>query len=132
MSLQWSDNLRIGVDEIDSQHKNLFEILNRTENLKNDSRAYNEILSSLESYVVDHFTSEENLMLTSRYPDYEKHRTQHVTFMRDFSGIKIQYQMNPAALEMEKKLNYLLSEWWLRHVSETDRAFGDYLKTRKS
>lgn len=71
MNLIWDDNLSVGIDNIDNQHK---ELLNCIENLITaieHSRSNDEIIKTLdflEEYVIKHFTAEEEIQAKTNYP----------------------------------------------------------------
>lgn len=60
--MQWTEDLSVGVDRIDEQHKELFEKINDlVEAIKSHTCKYKigDVVKFLEDYVVFHFGQEE-------------------------------------------------------------------------
>ena len=80
----WDPELETGHDDIDSQHRSLFELANALERaIQNDvsGRAEDIALADavygLVDYVVEHFAAEEALMVACGYPGLGPHRALH-------------------------------------------------------
>lgn len=93
--IKWSDDYLIGIEEIDNQHKRLFEITDEAFNLlKDDLRVdkYDEIVSILEelkSYTLYHFKSEEEYMLRVGYKRYFSQKVDHDDFIEKINNIDL-------------------------------------------
>ena len=78
--LRWRDSLSLNVPIIDSDHKKLFELLNRVRFLDlagDEPQAIADALSELLLYTQTHFRREEKLMELGNYPGLERHRQYH-------------------------------------------------------
>lgn len=83
--IRWTPELSVGIDEIDSQHKELVDVLNqlhvaimeRHATPRHAARDAAEILNRLVDYTRIQFAVEEALMRLLEYPDYEAHKAQH-------------------------------------------------------
>ena len=87
MSIEWSLDLATGVDEIDKQHKELFQRINNLLEACNHGKGKEEVkkvIWFLEDYVITHFSEEERYMGKYDYPEYSGHKRQHLEFMENF------------------------------------------------
>lgn len=76
----WSDDLSVGIQEIDEQHKVLVGLLNELHTAISGHKGSAEcrvILDRLAEYARAHFAVEESLMRVLGYPDYENHNGPH-------------------------------------------------------
>ncbi|MBT3892339.1 MAG: hypothetical protein HOF31_02310, partial [Gammaproteobacteria bacterium] len=63
--LEWNDGMSVGVDVLDSDHKQLISIIAQLSDLIEQgktSEAIEKIFNQLEEYVTVHFTREEEMM----------------------------------------------------------------------
>lgn len=134
MSIVWTDNLAVGNKKIDDQHKELFRQINvlydacsRGEGKKSLS----ELVNFLENYVVEHFSSEEELMKKSNYPGYDNHKRLHQEFVLSFAALKQQIQAEGTSLSSVIKTNKMLADWLRNHIMATDKLLGKYLRDNK-
>ncbi len=121
----WSDEYYIGNEEIDTQHKKLFDILNRLFDIcvsKNDVDSVESVTEELESYTHYHFKFEEQLMRDAEYKDLDKHITYHNYFTNEIKFAKRrQAQYRP---DTDNKLVEFLSNWLIQHVTEEDKKYA--------
>lgn len=126
--LQWSENLKIGIREIDEQHKALIAMVNElhqaivARNAKDTAR---QILDRLADYPRTYFCDEEGLMQRSGYSALDSHRQQHEDLIRRVGELRDQFDTGNSKITFE--LMFILKTWLARHVNESDRRFGAYL-----
>lgn len=132
MAKQWTEDLSVGVEEIDNQHKEFIKNLNSLLDAMTQGRGREEvgnIISFLESYIEKHFELEQEYMRRFMYPDYEKHKALHAEFMTEVARLKSQFNGGSGisvVLQTEKDL----IQWFFRHIKEIDKALGKFLKPR--
>ena len=117
------------VSEIDQQHQELVNMLNRLNDAvkNNESREdIYRIIDDVISYTCFHFASEERLMVQSGYPEIEWHKDKHKQLIQE-------------ALRLKGKLNYvgeqMFTEWFnhwpfanvLAHIQYADKQFEDHI-----
>ncbi len=69
--LHWRDNLSVGVDDVDADHKHLIDLLNELHYLVfagGDRTSVGKVLEKLVRYTEYHFDREEKLMRVARLP----------------------------------------------------------------
>jgi hemerythrin len=122
--LEWRDEYLLGVEELDYEHKDLFNRLNELhdELVRDSNRERVEgCLGEIYARVDAHFALEENFMREKKYSGYEAHKKQHDNFLdelREVSDRLLSSGVDPAERDaMEAKLH----SWVLNHFTTTDR-----------
>ena len=121
----WSDEYSVGNDEIDSQHKKLFDILNRLFDIcvgKNEVDSVEAVMEDLVSYADYHFKFEEQHMRNVGYKDLDKHIVEHNFFTNEIRFAKRRQVQNKS--NTDNKLIEFLSNWLIQHVTEEDRKYS--------
>ncbi len=132
MANRWTEDLSVGVTEIDSQHKELFgrsEILMDAITRGRGKEELARLVSFLEVYIVTHFALEEQYMKKLNYPDYASHREEHRNFILTVFDLraKVQERVDDALVLQSKDI---LVDWLNRHIMIVDKKLGIFLKER--
>ena len=104
--IPWDDRYLISIEGIDTQHKKLFQLVNRLYDLddatttKDDLRV---ILYEFNEYMKVHFSDEEEYMLSIAYPDLEKHKELHSDIIDSFTKV-IQAAASLNLMKVEMKV----------------------------
>jgi hemerythrin len=128
--LKWTDELSVGVNEIDSQHK---ELLSRVSGLLSamsmgkGKHEVTETLDFLADYVVIHLNTEERIMKEHAYPGFDHHRRQHAVFTEKVSALREQLDRAGPSSFLAIQSQRLLSDWLINHISVIDSALGAFL-----
>jgi hemerythrin len=128
---QWNDNLSIGLQEVDEQHKALVGLLNELHEsivAHHGSEACRAILDRLAEYTRTHFTVEESLMRLLNYPDFGVHKQQHEELLGQVTALQQKLDTGRASITFE--LLHFLKLWLTKHISESDRKFGSFAVER--
>ena len=125
----WTDQLSVGVESIDEQHKLLFAIGNRLAGLSHQKNIDNQkivagVYKALVDYTSYHFKHEATLMAERGYPQSAEHLRQHAQLLRDVEefGTRLQ-QGQDIALELAR----FVRKWLLEHIQHEDKALGVFL-----
>lgn len=132
MAKQWTEDLSVGVEEIDSQHREFIKNLNKLLDAMTQGRGRDEvgnIIYFLEGYIEKHFELEQEYMRRFMYPDYEKHKALHSEFMEEVGRLKRQFNEG-SGITVVLQTKKDLIKWFFRHIKETDKALGRFLKPR--
>ncbi len=131
--IEWDDNLSVGVDLIDEQHKMLIEKL---KDLSDDLRKGHEqdrILKTL-GFLIDytdfHFSAEEKVMADQNYPELENQQQQHAEFKATLDNILLDLREDGPTDELAKSINVFLLNWLINHIKGSDQKLGAYLNER--
>jgi hemerythrin len=130
MPLQWTEDLSVGIEEIDAQHKELFRRINTLFDAMKQGKGRDEIdalILFLDDYVVMHFAVEERHMIEHSYPDYSFHKTRHSRFAEEYSGIKRRFMSGGPTADLVTHVNHVLTDWWLDHIRTVDKLLGVFL-----
>jgi hemerythrin len=131
MSIQWTEDLATGNNEIDNQHK---EIFRRIESLLEACRAgkgreqVGDVVRFLQDYVVVHFNAEEKIQKEHTYPEYKAHKAMHEQFIKDFAGLKKQFDEEGGSIATVLATNRVVVDWLVNHIKKTDKAMAVWLK----
>lgn len=130
MYFEWKDEYKLGVEEIDLQHKKLLGIgrklmtLIRTTDILDKSEEVSEILNQLRNYTIEHFSKEEQFMQKKGYPDLTSHVMEHEYLrrkMRQIDDLDIHNQ------DTIIKLVSFVSDWISQHILISDMKFRNYI-----
>ncbi len=126
----WTDDLTVGIDEIDSQHRSLFQQLEKLLDACVAGREREEVMTMLgflDQYVVTHFETEEGLQQEYGYPGYEKHRAEHAEFLRRLQRFKAELSTSAPSRDFVLRVNQTLIDWLTSHILTVDKAASEFL-----
>jgi len=133
MSVEWTKDLQTDIQEIDSQHKELFSRIDGLLNAWAGGRGLAEVettLKFLEEYATAHFKTEERYMARYAYTNRTAHMAQHSVFVKSFEKLKKRYFQKGADAELIAETNDLIVDWFRNHIRYVDRAFALFLKLK--
>lgn len=134
MAIEWTQNLSVGVQSIDHQHKTLFEKANQLfeAGRQNKTKEFiSEMLDFLDDYTKQHFHSEEIYMKSIGYPGYESQKKMHSDFISALAKLKKDYQESGGNILVILNANQIVADWLLKHISVEDKKIGDYANSKK-
>lgn len=130
MSLfQWSEAYSVGYPDIDSQHKRLFQLaeqLHAAMTAGKGKQCLSTTLNNLIAYTKRHFSDEEILMQSHRYPFYQQHKAEHQALTEKVVQFQKSFEADRAPVTVE--LLQFLSNWLIHHIGNVDKKVGEYLK----
>ena len=127
--IKWSNNLNIGVKEIDDQHLAFISLVNELlEAMKNgkSKEVKGKILDKLIEYAFYHFTKEERILAKYNYPEIEQHKKEHEAFVDKL--MKFQSDLNANKLTLTFEMIKFMNNWWLNHIRISDKKYQPYLE----
>ena len=129
MGLVWREQLSVGNDVIDSDHKHLIEIINLVErSLKTINRSELTVaFGSLIQYSKEHFDREEKIASAAGYMQVSHLHQSHEQLLRKIDQMqqKIGEVWTEAAVE---HFTALLRDWLINHVIKEDLLMKPMLK----
>lgn len=131
--INWNDSYCLGVPEIDTQHRKLIDLANRTHEAMKSGAIHGElkqVLSELISYTIDHFAAEEAMMRRTFYPHATEHKRRHAAMAVHVAELQAQIEAGKAAAPIQ--LQSFLRDWLMKHILETDKQFAAYLSRRQA
>ncbi|MCB1918799.1 MAG: hemerythrin family protein [Candidatus Competibacteraceae bacterium] len=122
--VEWSDELSVGIEEIDAQHKVLVDLLNEIHEAIQQGRTVQTtkgIIDRLGEYTRVHFAVEESLMRILHYPDYERHKEEHDKLIAQLADVHAKWEKGKGAVGIE--LTHFLKNWLAEHIMEGDKRY---------
>ena len=130
--IQWRDELAVGIQTIDDQHRELVQRFNgflqacRQQNHEEITRLF----EFLHSYSIIHFESEEKVQLESGYPAITRHKRQHQFFIDKLKELKASLDQAGPSMDLIMSTNRFLVDWLIGHIGMEDRALAQYLQAK--
>lgn len=122
----WKDEYGVGIPAIDEQHKKLFDIANAISELLNNSLLLDKydqivsVLNELHDYTVEHFATEEAIMLKHKYRKFLSHKAIHNDFIQKITSVDLGQIDNEQNLYLKDILNFV-TEWLISHILQEDK-----------
>lgn len=132
MGFAWREQLSVGNDVIDSDHKYLVDLINQVETVlrSKNSTALSEVLDNLSKYALLHFAREEEIAQAAGYTGVSQLHHSHQELTRQLDEIKeemILSQMDPPSAAVEHFVSFL-RRWLVEHVIKEDLLMKNTLK----
>jgi hemerythrin len=126
--MTWSDRFSVGIAKPDEQHNVLFGILNNLYDAMKRGQAQTvtgPLLRKLVDYTRQHFSSEEAMMASARYPGLASHRAQHVALIKKVEEFVARFDRGDVMLSVD--LFNFLRDWLTTHIQKEDKEYGPWL-----
>ncbi|MDU0460219.1 MAG: bacteriohemerythrin [Geobacteraceae bacterium] len=125
---EWDSSIELGIPAIDEQHKALFGWVNELNDsvMRGDgSETVADLIWNLITYVTEHFTAEEQLMLACSYPGLASHRKEHDQFVERLRNIQVEFIDGH---RMSEKILDFLVDWLVCHIKGTDQSYSRHMR----
>jgi len=126
--VEWQDKFKIGIEEVDYEHRALIELINEYFNAaanKDSNMAVMYFLGEIHSRISAHFALEEKHMRELKYDQYEDHKQDHERLLDDILDIMDEY--HDTANLNEKEFGQRLNEWFTQHFRTKDARLHKFL-----
>lgn len=122
----WSDEYSVHLSEIDEQHKQIFELILKVyDEVVKPSGKLKQLIAELVDYTIYHFRLEEEMLLRSKYPDFEEHKRIHDILIRRVREFQLRIAADERGIGME--LLQFLQKWLVEHILEEDRSYTPFI-----
>jgi len=122
--LEWKSDYETGVPVIDTQHKVLFNNINRLEILLEKAEIEPSeaeyLLAFLDNYAAQHFKGEETCMARFRCPSHARNKDEHAQFLITLKVAQDEYRNSTAPKEVLQRLHETLVWWINKHILQVD------------
>jgi len=128
--IEWTEDLSVGLPEIDNQHKQLISIYNDLFSAieRNEGEVIlGNIFKRLKEYTDSHFKDEEAYMQSIGYPMLGEHASEHILLL-----VRVQMMWNLSKHDKTIEpdgVAHFLREWIVDHVSTSDRQIGEFARS---
>jgi hemerythrin len=130
--ITWDDTFRTGNHLVDTQHQELFRMVNELHEAIVTGRGkdvLNPTLEKLVNYTVQHFGAEEALMRKVGYPAFQVHRSRHLHLAEKVKDLVGKYGRGELVVSIT--LSRFLADWLQHHILDNDLALIQYVQAQK-
>lgn len=130
MIFKWNERFCMGIEEINKQHKRLFEIgseLYELVLLRDGEDNYDEIVRliyDLKDYTIYHFNYEEQLMDKYGYIGMKEHKQEHNSFIDKISELEYK-DIDMGQKKVMLEIIDFIANWITNHILKTDSKYKD-------
>lgn len=125
----WTEQLNIGIEVIDQQHRRIVEYINQLDDARSNNLSREEIrwlINDLVDYTISHFAFEESMQEEAKYPFFKSHKKVHDLFAQRVGEFQAKFEQGE---DVTKGLNSMLVTWLFNHIKRDD---ADYVETVKT
>lgn len=119
----WQDIFQLGEEQVDAQHKDVFELANGLINCATQSELLNNF-KSLKQHVKEHFMAEEAFMQSLNYRDYNKHIDEHQAMMKKLKKIEKDIRQQQWS---SQQIRSFMNDW-SKHIIHADMGLNAHVK----
>jgi hemerythrin-like metal-binding protein len=125
--IEWLPLYSVNNEEIDAQHRKLFDITNHLMDLfERDAGDLLPVLKGLIAYVIEHFHTERTVMIKANFPGFLMHNQEHQIFTEKMKEFLDDYQAGNKDLAFDM-ISYL-KNWINDHTTKVDMEYAKYLQ----
>jgi hemerythrin-like metal-binding protein len=129
MLLVWTENLTVGVEEFDQEHKKLIAMVNELHGAieaGNSKETLGIVLDQLEDYARHHCLREELLFIKTGYPDAPAHMKEHDELRQMLAGMRERHESGLGARLSVEVMDFIYG-WLTNHICCTDRKYTEHM-----
>jgi len=126
--IKWKKKYEIGHRRIDFEHQIFVDLIAKIDDgakMGKDKGYLERLLNELRAYAEFHFISEENIMYSVDYPDYEIHTQHHQKLLNEFGRELIEIEMGKKTIE---EFLVFLKDWFVHHTLNEDKKIASFVK----
>lgn len=127
---EFTEDCKVGIEEIDAEHEKLFELLNQaTEMKKTGGNAYivaKSLLEELKDYAVFHFAHEEKYMEKIHDRELESQRREHELFKEKVNSYQVEGLSEEEGEKVIEEILAFTAKWLYRHILGSDTMIGKF------
>ena len=127
---KFTDDCIINIDNIDNEHRRLFQMLNEAIELSNQTENVTGIaknlLSNLTEYANTHFAHEEEYMRSINDPELPLQQKEHKAFTDKIKAFTLDTSSLEASKESLNSLLLYLTKWLYSHILSSDMMIGKF------
>ena len=130
--IKWDDNYLIGSEDVDAQHKQIFDLVNaliKSCDDGSDTAKIKETLDFLVNYAVQHFDDEEALQIKCHFPEYSKHKKMHDDFKITVVDLVKRFYEKGSSAALGDDTRQIVKTWLHNHIISEDKKIGIHMNT---
>lgn len=128
MAIKWQERFSLKNEKIDTQHKELFSLVNRVDQLSEITTTKEEISTIFKeffTYMKEHFGEEEVYMESIGYPQLEHHKRLHQQIINEFTTI---LKEKKTVYALQESIKIVARKWLVEHILEDDQKIEHWRK----
>jgi hemerythrin-like metal-binding protein len=125
--IEWNVSYSVKNEALDKEHQILFSALNKFyEGLMSDEgkQSLVRLMHELIDYTKVHFSNEEAFMQRINFPNFNKHRLEHQSFVKHVNDFLTRYESGeiPASYE----ITHFIMDWITLHIKREDMQYAKW------
>ena len=126
--MEWNESFESGLADIDVQHRYLFMLIKRVNDLQDEILAPSNraLIDEVASFATCHFACEERLMAAYRYQSISKHVDEHAKLLSEMHKYQDTEVLRP------RQFSLFLCDWIVAHTLFEDRALAAHVIRRRA
>lgn len=127
--IEWKNIYKIGEENIDKQHKELFNIANEALSCRstdNKKQVIKETLVKLYKYVQIHFQDEEAIMEKIKFKDIDEHKASHEKIIENLTNL-VKNSNKLSINELESVLSDFIYQGIIEHILKDDMQIAQWI-----
>ena len=128
MPLVWKEELTTGIEELDDQHKAMFDVVNELVEAAGSGlprEHLNKLIRSLHEHAAVHFDCEERHMELRRCSVCAANHLAHREFLRDLVDLEEQFDREGATPDFVDQVRQRVCVWLKTHIMAIDIALRE-------
>ena len=133
LGIDWNDILSVGIEEMDSEHKELFRRINALLVGLLGPKGEADIpalVKAILEYTVFHFDDEQDLMKREKYPRYDQHKVLHDAFLQEFGEIQSLLLSGEFSASLLIRIQDKVVNWLLEHIGKADKNYSEFILSK--
>lgn len=126
---EWADDFVIDNGPIDADHLQLVALVNELHTATTQGTGHEvvgDIIDRLIGYTHQHFTREEQIMASVRFPGLVAHQTTHQQIILQIEDLKRKHESG--SITVASQLSTLLRDWLSVHIRRSDKELLIFIK----
>ncbi len=125
--IEWSPQFSLGVAELDNEHRDLLQIINRLYEQIQSGHYQTTVIDALEELhgsAANHFAHEEEIMRNRHYAKFDEHHADHRRLLAEITAMIHQCQ---DGIDDDEAMAKWLYEWFSHHSKTHDAPLHQLL-----
>lgn len=123
---EWTQDMTVGENTIDAQHRKLLSQLNTVIDLMVFGATPKEIAEAVgffERYINEHLAYEEEYMKRRGFTEIEEHKGKHQDFRTKYAEFKDKLNDGSTSTAILVEMEAFLGRWWIEHIGHEDKKY---------
>ena len=123
----WNSTYSVKVKRCDDDHKKLFALINSLHDAMSSGKGaqvIGKVAQELETYTKVHFSAEEALMASTKYPALAAHQIEHQKFTHAVAKFRSEGLTNQSIAVLT-----FMNDWLVNHIKRTDQQYSAHMNS---